>query len=229
MKYDTFLLDADDTVFDFQKAAAHALKAAFEECGIKYKEEYRRVYMRVNDNLWKMLERREITKEQLLERRFSSVLKELEIDFDDKVINEAYVKNLGLRSDYIDGAHEFLSELKRFGRIYIITNGTYSVQVERCKRFGMEKYISGMFVSEKVGYNKPDIRFMDYVFSHIPDFNPLNTVVIGDGLTSDMAAAERSGIDGIWFNPSHKLNDKGIRITYEAESYADVLRIIGND
>lgn len=185
--------------------------------------------MRVNDNLWKMLERREITKEQLLERRFSSVLKELEIDFDDKVINEAYVKNLGLRSDYIDGAHEFLSELKRFGRIYIITNGTYSVQVERCKRFGMEKYISGMFVSEKVGYNKPDIRFMDYVFSHIPDFNPLNTVVIGDGLTSDMAAAERSGIDGIWFNPSHKLNDKGIRITYEAESYADVLRIIGND
>lgn len=228
MKYDTFLLDADDTIFDFQKAAAHALKLAFEECGIEYKEEYRLVYMRLNDKLWKMLESREITKDELLERRFSSVLKELKIDFDDKTINAAYVRNLGLRADYIDGAHEFLGELKSLGRIYIITNGTYSVQVERCKRFGTEKYISGMFVSEKVGYNKPDKRFMDYVFSNISEFNPLKTVVIGDGLTSDMAAAEISGIDGIWFNPSHKSNDKGIRITYEAESYSDVLRIIKN-
>lgn len=223
MRYSIFLLDADDTIFDFQTAAGLALEKAFNDCGVGYKPEYKQIYHRINGELWKRLERKEITRDDLIRLRFSAVLKELGIDYDYMKLNGAYVKALGECSVFLDGAEEFLNELKKFGRIFIVTNGFTVTQQARLKKFGMEKYADDYFISEQVGYDKPDPRFMEYVFSNIPDFDRNKAVLIGDSATSDMKSAMDSGIDGFWFNPKGNILPEGIKITYEGRSYGDII------
>lgn len=226
MKYNIFLVDADDTVFDFQKAFRVALKNAFIECGLSYQEEYGDVYKRVNDGLWRRLERKEITKEQLIRLRFSAILREIGVDYDDMRLNDAYVKNLGDCALFLPGADEFLKSLKQMGDVYIVTNGFAKVQKRRMEKFNMAQYAKGYFISEEIGAEKPDIRFMDYVFSHIENFDRDRAIVIGDGLTSDIRAAENAGIDSVWFNQKGKPLPEGFCPTFVAGSYEDVLSFL---
>ncbi len=227
MKYKVFLVDADDTLFDFQAAAESSLRRAFNECGLEYKEHYKSVYMRINEGLWKRLERREITKAQLLEYRFSTVLKELNIDYDDVLLNDAYVRALSDSAHHISGAREFLEELKSLGDIYIITNGTYSVQISRMKKFGMERYIKGSFISEKIGAEKPSEKFMQCVTQELAFVKKQEMLIIGDSLSSDVKLGENNGVDCVWFNPKNKPSG-GVAFNYEAKTYGEILEIIKN-
>lgn len=227
-KYDVFLLDADDTIFDFKAAAAEALKKTFEECSLPYSSEAYSVYMEINDKLWKRLERKEITQDELKSLRFSAVLERLGINFSGEEMNGIYVKNLGECAVFFGGAEEFLCELSSIGRVYIITNGFKAVQERRLKKFRVERFASGVFVSEAVGANKPDIRFFNYVKERIPSFDEGRVLVIGDSLTSDMALANAGGVDCVWYNPSGKSLSGAAKVNFIARSYGDVLSFIKN-
>ena len=65
-----FLVDADDTILDFHGASAIALKTAFIESGMAWKEEYLTEFKRINGGLWEALERKELTRAELMDRRF---------------------------------------------------------------------------------------------------------------------------------------------------------------
>ena len=70
MKFDTILFDADGTLFDFAKSEKEAVSDAMRTFGIEPTDEKVSDYSRINDMLWKMLERGEIEKNVLLYRRF---------------------------------------------------------------------------------------------------------------------------------------------------------------
>ena len=61
-----------------------------------------------------------------------------------------------------------------------------------------------IFISEVVGYEKPNVEFFNYVFSKIKDFNRDETVIIGDSLTSDILGGKNAKIKTVWFNPNGK-------------------------
>jgi len=227
-RYDTFLLDADDTIFDFKAAAAEALKNSFEECSLPYSDKVYSSYMRINDELWKKLERKEINQTELKALRFTAVLKELGIDFSGLRMNEIYVKNLGECAVFFSGAEEFLAALSKMGRIYIITNGFKAVQERRLKKFRIERFAQGVFVSEEVGANKPDIRYLEYVRERVPSFNKQKTLIIGDSLTSDIALANAGDIDCVWYNTAKKPITGGKKVTFSAASYGEILSFIKN-
>ena len=64
-----------------------------------------------------------------------------------------------------------MKELNGAGRVYIVTNGTYSVQKSRFDIARLWDYAEEAFVSEKIGFDKPNKAYTDYVVSHIPDFD----------------------------------------------------------
>ena len=70
MRYDTVLFDADGTLFDFLRCEDSAIRATFADFDIEPSDALVRSYSRINDSLWKMLERGEIEKSVLLYRRF---------------------------------------------------------------------------------------------------------------------------------------------------------------
>ena len=60
----------------------------------------------------------------------------------------------------------------------------------------------GIFVSEVVGFEKPNVEFFNKVFSQIENFNADEAVIIGDSLSSDIKGGKNAKIKTVWFNPN---------------------------
>ena len=222
-----FLVDADDTVLDFHGASAVALKSAFADCGIEWREEYAATFKTINDGLWESLERKELTRAELIERRFPLYLQTLGItSVDGGEFNKRYLHSLATKPLFVEGAQAFLTELKKRGRVYIVTNGTERIQRSRFEICKLWEYIDDAFISDCIGFDKPAKEYTDYVLSHIENFDKAKAVWIGDSLSADVRAANDAGIDSIWYNPAQKpLNGKA-QPQYIAVSFAQILQIL---
>ena len=224
-----FLVDADDTILDFQGASISAVRNAFFVFGKEWKEEYATVYKRVNDNLWEALERREITREQLLKTRFSLYLRELGLaDIDGDKFNELYLTHLATKPLYVKGAKAFLEKLKGLGRVYIVTNGTEKIQKSRFSILGIDDLIDGVFISQTIGYDKPAKEYTDYVIKHVDGFTKENAVWIGDSLSADIKSANEAGITSIWFNYYKKPASAHVKPDYIVDNFDKIFKILQN-
>lgn len=222
-----FLVDADDTILDFHGASALALKAAFQNCGMIWQEAYADVFKTLNDGLWESLERKELTRSELIEKRFPLYLKTLGItNVDGGEFNREYLHFLATNPLFVKGAENFLIELGKMGKVYIVTNGTENIQKSRFEISGLWNYIENAFVSQSIGFDKPAKGYTDYVLSHIPNFEREKAVWIGDSLSADIKAANEADIESIWFNPKQKeLNGKA-KPQHIAVSFEEILQIL---
>ena len=246
-KYDIFLFDADGTLYDYDKAEAHALKAMFDYCGFNYSEGIRTKYRKINTQAWESYEKGEISKGDLQINRFVSLFNEIDVQYDAKKFNEKYLLELGKGAFLIDGALEICKAITSCNKqIFVVTNGILATQEARIKHSLIEKYITDFFVSEFVGYQKPDERYFEYVFSHIPaawtssckyEGSPYlekpapqlekdKILIVGDSLSADIAGGNKAGIDSCWFNEHGKENHTGILPTYEINSLHELQKFI---
>ena len=143
--------DLDDTLLDFGKAEAAALKKALCLHGIEITPELSARYSRINDEQWKKLERGEMTREQVLLRRFEIFFAESGLSADAQAVQNDYERLLGIGHYFVDGAPELLEALSGRYRLYIASNGTASVQDGRIKSAGIGKYFDAVFISEHIG------------------------------------------------------------------------------
>ena len=58
-KYKYLLFDADNTLLDFNASEKFALKKTLEDMGHQFSDEVHKNYHRINDELWKSLEKGE--------------------------------------------------------------------------------------------------------------------------------------------------------------------------
>lgn len=196
-------IDLDDTILDFHKAEAVALTKTLNKFGIDATEEIISVYSAINDKMWKKLERKENTREEILVMRFSELFEFLGKNVDAEEVNEIYKSFLSQGHYFMPEAEEFLEKLKGH-RLFIVSNGTTAVQQGRVKSAGLEKYFEKMFFSQEVGVDKPDKLFFERVFREIDGFNKENAIIVGDSLTSDISGGKNAGIKTCWYNPKHK-------------------------
>ncbi len=222
-----FLVDADDTILNFHGASALALRAAFDGLNIPWKEEYLPRFKQINGGLWEALERKELTRTELMNTRFHVYLKALGLTaYSGDEFNEIFLKYLATHPIYIEGAQAFLKELRLLGRVYIVTNGTAWIQKSRFDIAGLWDYAEEVFVSDLIGYDKPAKEYTDYVIAHIPQFEREKAVWIGDSLTADIKAAKEGGIASVWFNPSEKEGTDVATPDYTAKSFGEILKWI---
>lgn len=225
MKYSTILLDLDDTLLDFQKSEDFAIRTTIKTLGIEPTDEIVESYKEINLKYWKMYERKEIEREALLVARFKEFCGLLNITNKDfSLLNETYFHYLSSTPFEIDGAEEFLKKLSDKYNIYIITNGVKRVQDKRLSLVNITKYFKKIYISEVLGYQKPDIEFFNIVLQDLNITNKSEVLIIGDSLTSDIQGGINSGIDTMWYNPQHKKSN--INYTYEISCYDDFFNII---
>lgn len=226
MKKDVFLVDADDTLLDYHGASTIALKNAFAQFGEVWQDKFMPLFCEINDGLWSALERKEITRENLIKTRFSLYLKALDISLDAEKFNRFYLNYLATHPLYFNGAEKFLKALKRLGRVYIVTNGTEWIQKSRFAISGLNDYADGVFISDVIGHNKPSMEYTRYVMQNIPNFSKARAVWIGDSLSADIAAANAAGICSILFDPTERKTKEGVSPDYYAKSYAEILGLL---
>ncbi len=207
-KYSTLLFDADNTLLDFSKSERLSLIKTMNDYGVPVNETNIRTYVDINNSLWKRLEKKEITKPELKKIRYRLFFEAINFPFDGDPfeVNEHYLALLSQCGYTMDGAAELTEKLSLAGyELYIVTNGVAKTQAQRLEKSGLLPYIRDVFVSETVGFPKPDKRFFDYVLENIPEKDKSKIIVIGDSLSSDICGAVNSGLDSIWLNMKNEL------------------------
>lgn len=222
------LWDVDGTLLDFLKAEHEAIKKCFEiyqlgECT----DEMIQRYSVINRRYWERLERKEITKPEVLIGRFQEffasegIITDCAEDF-----NKEYQVRLGDTICFCDDSYELMKELQSQVKQYAVTNGTKVAQDRKLSRSGLDQLFDGIFISEEVGMEKPDVRFFDYVLSQIGEYKKDEILIVGDSLTSDIQGGNNAGIVCCWYNPHKMVNTKDLVIDYEIDDLQKLRGIV---
>ena len=224
--YPWLFFDADGTLFDYNRAEATAFRKAFALLEFQFQESYLDTYQTINRELWKALERHEVTPAVLRLRRFELLLEALQLTGSADALNVAYVEQLGLCTDLIDGAYEVLQTLSKTSRIAIVTNGLEAVQRSRMRHSTIHPFVNELIISEEVGAAKPHPAFFDAAFARTGSPRKSEVLVIGDSLTSDIQGGVDYGIDTCWYNPASEAEPVSLPITYQISHLRDLLELI---
>lgn len=219
-------LDLDDTILDFQKAERLALAKTLESFGLPPTDTVLARYHEINREHWERLERKELTRQQVLVGRFAALFAEMGLSAQAEQVARAYEENLSQGHYFLPGAEEALKSLSKKYKLYLASNGTARVQAGRLKSAGIIPYFQEIFVSEEMGYNKPDPAYFDACFARIPGFRKDRAMMVGDSLTSDILGGIQAGIATCWVNPHHKTGS--IRPDYEIERIVQLEALLKN-
>ncbi len=225
-KFQQIFFDLDGTIFDFQRCEIHALDKTFNNFSINFDENILRRYMNINAELWEKHESGGITQTELLIYRFEVLFKEIGINMSSKLISEEYQRCLSSMCFFEKDALNVLQKLYKKYNLYIMTNGNLDTQIRRIKKAKISKYFKDIFVSEDIGYHKPQVEFFEICFQKIGMENKNSCMIIGDSLSSDIMGGNNVGIKTCWYNPRKEKNMKAISYNYEINSLMQIFNIL---
>jgi HAD hydrolase, TIGR02254 family len=227
MTYKFLLFDLDHTLLDFDTAEDVALTQLLKEEGVTDIQAYKDYYIPMNKSLWKDLELKKITKQELVNTRFSKMFSHFGIEKDGVYLAERYQFYLAQQGQVFSGAMELLDCLVDRGyELYAATNGITTIQTGRLAQSGLAPYFNQVFISEQLQTQKPDALFYEKIGQQIAGFSKEKTLMIGDSLTADIQGGNNADIDTIWYNSHHLENKSKAQPTYEVNSYQALLELL---
>lgn len=225
-RYNCLLMDLDNTLLDFDAAQHMALERLFAANGIPATQQNFETYEAINRALWDQFERGQINRNKLQLRRFAQLLEALGLEGSPQKMNDAYMGYLAECGPILPGADEFLEEMAEVATVAIISNGIQKAQKGRIAVSGLEKYFDAVFVSEKMGCQKPQRRFFDAALKSLGVTNRQKVLVIGDSLAADVRGGLDAGLDTCWFNLTGAENTTQWKPTYTVYGYEQLKPII---
>lgn len=226
--YKHILIDLDDTIWDFRRNSKIAMQEIFYDYELNqfYNsfESFYDVYMIKNHQLWEQYAKGEITKDFLSLERF---LYPLRIAGNENVelakkLGEDFLYRTTMQTNLIDGAIETLEYLKDKGyTLSIISNGFVEVQYTKLRRSRLLPYFANIFLSEEVGYQKPDIRFFQIVLDRLSAHSS-ECLVIGDNFQTDIQGAQNANIRALFYKDS---TNKSIDIEFAGQIIENLIEI----
>ena len=225
--YRLILLDADNTIFDYDKAEEFALKSSLDNFG--YNEDFneiRDVYREINSSLWRALEQGKVTRDELREKRFRMLFSRYDLEYSVSDFSKLYLEYLGQGDFLIDGAQEICQYLSSRYEVVILTNGITEVQLSRLEKSLIKDYINDIIISEEAGTNKPDPEIFEYTFRKVNHVSKDDVMIIGDSLTSDIQGGINFGIDTCWFNRNNAENKSEVQPTYHISKLDELKKLL---
>lgn len=222
------LWDIDGTLLDFEKAEKQAIRTCFEVFDLgECTDDMIARYSVINKGYWERLERKEMTKPQILVERFREFFATEGIVTDcAENFNKEYQLRLGDTICFCDDGYELVKSLKNRVKQYAVTNGTKVAQVKKLNKSGLIDLFDDVFISEDIGVEKPDVKFFEHVWDEIGQYASDEVIIIGDSLTSDMQGGNNAGILCSWYNPKGLENTNGVKLDYEIQNLQEILKIL---
>ncbi len=200
MEIKAILIDIDNTLLDFDKSANKASYNTAEKYGITLPDNYNEIFHRVNDELWTSLQCGDIEKPDIYKMRFRKIFDILGIDADSDSFEEDFRKEMREIAELVEGAEEILKYLSAKYPVYTASNASRFQQEVRLKKSGLWQYLSGMFTSEEIGFQKPAKEFFTFCHKQLSPLSESEIIMIGDSISADITGAKNYGINTIWFN-----------------------------
>ena len=224
----TILWDVDGTLLSFTEAERAAIKECFRRFGLgECTDEMVARYSELNARFWERLELGELTKAQVLRGRFEEFFRREGVACESvDAFNDEYQLRLGDTICFIDGSYDLVRGLRGRVKQYAVTNGTVRAQERKLKRSGLGELFDGVFISDRVGFEKPAPGFFDHVLTAIGPVKREEVLIVGDSLTSDIRGGDGAGLRTCWYNPRGLRNDRGVRVDYDIRDLHEVEAIL---
>lgn len=227
-EHKVLLFDLDNTILDFSKAEDYSIRALALDYHINLEDSDVLNYVRINEKYWDMSDKGQIKKDEMLKRRFVDFFKLFNLEVDGKECDEKYRYHLTEKAFLVDGALEVLEELSIDHDLYIVSNGVKQTQEIRMKKAGINKYFKKTFLSDEIGYSKPNKEFFDFVKEYLyktycDDYTLDDVVLIGDNLFTDINGANCAQIKSVYFNIFNKENNTMYKPIYEIKKLREIL------
>jgi YjjG family noncanonical pyrimidine nucleotidase len=231
--YSAFILDADNTLFDFNRAEKAALREALQANGYNgFPEDTYLLYHRINDILWKLFEQGVISQEELRTERFRRLLATLPLPNyigrqpDPQDIGDQYISSLSEKGYLLPHALYVLRTLSSKVPLLLLSNGIASVQRRRIARSGIAEYFQDILISGEVGISKPDPAIFDLATRAL-GCAPDRILCVGDSPSSDIRGGSSAGLDTCWFAPPGAVYPRGEpRPTYTISDLRRLLELL---
>lgn len=234
MNYKYIIFDIDNTLIDFEKSYRKACECILSYGGCEITAESIERYNRINDECWFSLDLDNIHNPYIvanyhrlyqayLENTMRTAIKELGLKGDFNALLNYSNKILGEVAVINPHVMEVIEKLYHNQVLCIATNGLTSVQPNKAKHF--EKYISHIFISEQLGYMKPQKEFFDAILARL-GCNATDCLMVGDSLLNDIGGANNAGIDTCFYNPKKITNSTNIIPKLAINDFLELLDIV---
>ena len=211
-KYYCILFDADNTLLNFDAAENKALAETLVNYGIEPDAETVQTYRTINE---------------LFSERFSRFLKAIDAAGDGAEMNRFYLEQLSTHPDLMSPeVLDVLRELSEVATLAIVSNGAQMVQTRRLAESGVMNFMEDVFISEKMGCEKPNARIFDAALRALGVENREHVLMVGDSLSSDVQGGVNAGLDTCWYNPNHAENPGKVVPTYEISSLEELYPLV---
>ncbi len=225
-RYDYVLFDADNTLYDFDRAEHEALVRVLSRRGYPADTAAVDRYLTINRELWAQSDRGEVSREWLVVERFARFARSMGREDDPAAFNREYLTCLGEGAYLLPGAEALCHALAKVCTLAIITNGVAVAQRGRFERSPLKGLIPWLFISEEVGAAKPDPAFFQAV-SRAMGLRDLHRVlVVGDNLLTDIKGGLDAGMDTAWYNPRRLSLGGAAAPTYDTASFQELESIV---
>ena len=134
-----------------------------------------------------------------------------------------FLKTLCLPANPIEDALQIVKALAEKYKVCIATNGLSEMQRGRLLEF--HPYLYRYFISEEMNTIKPAEAFGKIMFDALKA-GPEECLFIGDSLTSDIALANKLGMDCIWYNPAGRALPDGIKTAAQIKTLGELFKYI---
>ena len=225
--YKAIFLDIDDTVFNFKKCSESALKETFSTLNLEYNKSVFESFSTIDARLWKQQKEELLTVADVLNIRFTKLSEMLGLDYDNNLAKEHFGSLLGEQYIMEPGIEEVLKRISADFKIYAASNGVLTMQENRLQLSGLKRYFTDLYVSDDIGYAKPNINFFTESMKRA-ELKPSEILMIGDSLVSDIAGARAAGIDSVLYNPYGLENLTRISADYEIKDLHELAGILNS-
>lgn len=106
----------------------------------------------------------------------------------------------------IDGALEVLTALRQGGYRLAIASNAPPTYGKRLQELGITELVDAVFISDVIGYAKPDPRFFQFILEKL-NATPNETVHVGNSFLHDVIGAQRANITPVFFDLRDALPD----------------------
>ncbi len=198
--YKALFFDIDDTIFNFAACSKNALRETCAVLGTPFDDSIYEAFRGIDTALWNLQKQGALTVQSVLDIRFPKLFARLGVEADAAAAPRIFAKALSGQTAAEPHAAAALQNLCAKYRLHAASNGELEMQRRRLELAGLLPCFEGVYVSDDIGYDKPDSRFFKECLGR-SGLAPQDVLMIGDSLEADIAGAGRCGMDTCWYNP----------------------------
>jgi len=230
MNYKCILFDLDHTLWDYETNSQEALTELYNvyhlsEKGIDDVKTFLQTFHRINNALWDLHDRGELSGDDLRSQRFHKIF--LEHNIDDYELSlkfsDDYLDISPKKKNLIDGCNETLEYLLPKYEMVIVTNGFEEIQSTKLSSSGIGRYFKSIVTSARAGHKKPSKRIFEFALRE-NNVAPHEAIMVGDNLLTDIAGAANAKIDTVFFNPNGIVHQT--KVNHEIKNLRELKNIL---